>query len=92
MLEKLKEMMGESEMKSEQPGEGEGEKPGEKPGDKPGQGGPGGTTDEASDKLTNGGGDQGSRTLEKKQGVSSSELPDEFRKLIDAYNTAKKTK
>ena len=65
---------------------------GQQPGDQPGDGGPGGTTNKANENLTDGGGEAGNRQLDKKSGLPATQLPDEYRKLIDAYNKTKASK
>lgn len=65
-----------------------GKKPGEQPGNQPGDSKSGGTTDEESE--TEGGGKSNAKTakrrLPKKGGINSETLPDEYRKVIEAYN------
>ena len=88
MLEQLKQMMGESQQQQDTPAEPKEGKAGQQAGD----GSQGGTTDKNSDPLTKGGGDGGNRRLDKKSGITPSELPDEYRKIIDAYNKANKVR
>lgn len=74
MLEMLKESMGEQK------------KPSEKEGKSGGGSDKGGTFNEYT-KRSNGNREQNnSRKLEKSGGISPSQVPEEFRKLIDSYN------
>lgn len=91
MLEQLKEAMGEGSGKgkgeSETPGEGEGEGGS----NTPGQGGSG-TTDKDSQRFSGSDNSKEARTLEKKAGIKSESLPDEYQGIIDAYNKAQQNK
>ena len=81
MLEMMQRMMG------QQPG---GDKPGDKPGNKPGNKGGEGMKGE-SDTANTGQGKgsahpTGERMVPKSAGVSGTDMPEEFRKALDAYN------
>lgn len=80
MLEMMQRMMGQA------PGDKPGDKPGKKPGDK---GGEGMTGDSDAANTPGSGGSAhptGERVVPKSAGTAGAELPEEFRKALDAYN------
>ena len=80
MLEMMQRMMGKA------PGDKPGDKPGKKPGDKAGNG----MTGDSDSANTPGSGGSahptGERVVPKNAGTAGAELPEEFRKALDAYN------
>jgi len=60
----------------------------ENAGESPGEGANGENTTEEVNRVNGGGGESGERTLKKKSGLKASDLPSEYQKLIDAYNSS----
>ncbi len=86
MLEMLKESMGESKpgdkKESEEPSKSKGEEDGASGGgsDK------GGAFNKYSERFNGSSEHNAKRKLEKSGGISPSQVPEEFRKLVDSYN------
>ena len=81
MLEMMQRMMG--QQPGEQPGEGKGKKPGDK-------GGEGQTGDSDAENSNVGGSSDGNkeeRRVPKSSGTAGTNLPNEFQKALDAYNS-----
>jgi hypothetical protein len=82
MMEMMKRMMGEGS-------EGDEKKPGNKPGNKPGEGMKGESDTGNTANNGSGNGEKAEeRRIPKASGVAGQEVPEEFRKALDAYNRA----
>ena len=80
MLEMMQRMMGQKPGEGKKPGQGQGA------GDQAGQGQEGESNAPNSPTGGNADGESGERKIPKSAGVAGAELPEEFRKAIDAYN------
>jgi hypothetical protein len=86
MLEMMQRMMGQGEGEGEGEGEGQGEGESE-------QGGEGQTGDSDAANSEGGGANEGNkeeRRVPKSSGTAGTNLPEEFRKALDAYNSPPK--